>query len=106
MGYRCIQCGFNIKTLYLQYSPGNIRLMKCENCKAVADEYIECEITIIIIDLILHKPKAYRHLLYNVINQETLKFQGLLWKLAAIFLLFDACIHSYHLMEFYYFLMP
>ncbi|KAL5098769.1 hypothetical protein RYX36_003096, partial [Vicia faba] len=46
-----------------------------ENCKAVADEYIECEITIIIIDLILHKPKAYRHLLYNVINQETLKFQ-------------------------------
>ncbi|CAK8543069.1 unnamed protein product [Lathyrus sativus] len=90
MGYRCIQCGFNIKTLYLQYSPGNIRLMKCENCKAVADEYIECEITIIIIDLILHKPKAYRHLLYNVINQETLKFQGLLWKLAAIFLLFDA----------------
>ncbi|XP_045798228.1 protein ARV 2-like isoform X2 [Trifolium pratense] len=45
---------------------------------------------IIIIDLILHKPKAYRHLLYNVINQETLKFQGLLWKLAAIFLLFDA----------------
>lgn len=29
MGYRCIQCGFNIKTLYLQYSPGNIRLMKC-----------------------------------------------------------------------------
>lgn len=72
----------------------------------MADEYIECEITvgsslfmsmylvyfkveifwkmlsfsrsllqIIIIDLILHKPKAYRHLLYNVINQETLKFQ-------------------------------
>ncbi|XP_058778047.1 protein ARV 1-like [Vicia villosa] len=76
MGYRCIQCGFPIKTLYLQYSPGNIRLMKC-NCKVVADEYIECEITIIIIDLILHKPKAYRHLLYNVINQETLKFQGL-----------------------------
>ncbi|GAU17864.1 hypothetical protein TSUD_329900 [Trifolium subterraneum] len=75
MGYRCIQCGFTIKTLYLQYSPGNIRLMKCENCKAVADEYIECEIMIIIIDLILHKPKAYRHLLYNVINQETLKFQ-------------------------------
>ncbi|XP_004493388.1 protein ARV 2-like isoform X2 [Cicer arietinum] len=90
MGYKCIQCGFTIKTLYLQYSPGNIRLMKCDNCKAVADEYIECEFMIIVIDLILHKPKAYRHLLYNVINQETLKFQGLLWKLASIFLLFDA----------------
>ncbi|KAK4382603.1 protein ARV 1 [Sesamum angolense] len=37
-------CGFPIKTLYIQYSPGNIRLMKCGNCKAVADEYIECEV--------------------------------------------------------------
>ncbi|KAG4915836.1 hypothetical protein AAZX31_19G116000 [Glycine max] len=89
MGYRCIQCGCPVKTLYVQYSPGNIRLMKCENCKAVADEYIECEIMILAIDLILHKPKAYRHLLHNVINQETMKFQGLLWKLAVIFLFFE-----------------
>lgn len=66
--FRCIQCGFPIKRLFLQYSPGNIRLMKCvsfwllvvwlhssfvywyscwqENCKAVADEYIECEIMV------------------------------------------------------------
>ncbi|KAH1257968.1 Protein arv1 [Glycine max] len=71
---RCIQCWCPVKTLYVQYSPGNIRLMKCENCKAVADEYIECEIMILVIDLILHKPKAYRHLLHNVINQETMKF--------------------------------
>ncbi|CAJ1915392.1 unnamed protein product [Sphenostylis stenocarpa] len=90
MGYKCIQCGCPVKTLYVQYSPGNIRLMKCENCKAVADEYIECENMILVIDLILHKPKAYRHLLHNVINQETMKFQGLLWKLAVMFLLFEA----------------
>ncbi|KAG5043243.1 hypothetical protein AAZX31_03G110200 [Glycine max] len=90
MGYRCIQCWCPVKTLYVQYSPGNIRLMKCENCKAVADEYIECEIMILVIDLILHKPKAYRHLLHNVINQETMKFHGLLWKLAVIFLLFES----------------
>ncbi|KAG5055025.1 hypothetical protein JHK85_007535 [Glycine max] len=62
----------------MKYSPGNIRLMKCENCKAVADEYIECEIMILVIDLILHKPKAYRHLLHNVINQETMKFHVLM----------------------------
>ncbi|KAK7275463.1 hypothetical protein RIF29_16580 [Crotalaria pallida] len=91
MGYRCVQCSFPINSLYVQYSPGNIRLMKCENCKAVADEYIECEIMILVIDLILHKPKAYRHLLHNVLNQQqTLMFQGLFWKLAFIFLLFDA----------------
>ncbi|KAF5733397.1 protein arv1 isoform X2 [Tripterygium wilfordii] len=60
MEYRCVQCGFGIQTLYVQYSPGNIRLMKCGNCKAVADEYIECEI------------------------------MGLLWKLSVGFLLLDA----------------
>ena len=27
--YRCVECGFRIKTLFVQYSPGNIRLMKC-----------------------------------------------------------------------------
>ncbi|WVZ06342.1 hypothetical protein V8G54_019688 [Vigna mungo] len=97
MDYKCIQCGCPVKTLYVQYSPGNIRLMKCENCRAVADEYIECEIMILVIDLILHKLKAYRHLLHNVINQKTMKFQifsmtlqGLLWKLAIVFLLFEA----------------
>ncbi|VVB06920.1 unnamed protein product [Arabis nemorensis] len=63
--------------------------MKCENCKEVADEYIECEILIIFIDLILHKSKAYRHLLYNVAYQETINFQYLLWKLVMAYLLLD-----------------
>uniref|UniRef100_A0A0D3FPW1 Protein ARV n=1 Tax=Oryza barthii TaxID=65489 RepID=A0A0D3FPW1_9ORYZ len=62
---RCVGCGRRVKTLYMQYSPGNIRLMKCDTCKAVADPYIECEFTIILIDLILHKTRAYRHLLFN-----------------------------------------
>ncbi|XP_028752265.1 protein arv1 homolog isoform X3 [Neltuma alba] len=78
MEYRCVQCGFGTKTLYVQYSPGNIRLMKCENCKAVADEYIECEIMILLIDLMLHKCKAYRHLLFNVLNKKEYKFEMLL----------------------------
>ncbi|XP_020978825.1 protein arv1 homolog isoform X3 [Arachis ipaensis] len=50
---------------------------------------------ILMIDLMLHKQKAYRHLLYNVLNQQTLKFEGLHWKLAIIYFIFDACIHSY-----------
>ncbi|KAK4260202.1 hypothetical protein QN277_003348 [Acacia crassicarpa] len=90
MKYRCVQCGFRIKTLYVQYSPSNIRLMKCVNCKAVADEYIECQIMILLIDLMLHKCKAYRHLFFNVLNQKDYKFEGLFWKLAASFLLLDA----------------
>ncbi|XP_072989270.1 protein ARV 2-like isoform X3 [Typha latifolia] len=65
---RCVNCGWRVKTLFVQYSPGNIRLMKCDNCKAVADSYVECEFMIILIDLILHKTKAYRHLLFNMLN--------------------------------------
>ncbi|KAL6555878.1 Protein ARV 2 [Orobanche hederae] len=87
--FRCVQCGFPTKTLYIQYSPGNIRLMKCENCKAVADEYVECEVMILIIDLILHKPKAYRHLFYNISGKETITVESLLWKSVLIYLIFD-----------------
>ncbi|XP_047977394.1 protein ARV 1-like isoform X2 [Salvia hispanica] len=75
--FRCVQCGFPVKTLYIQYSPGNIRLVKCGNCKAVADGYIECEVMILILDLILHKPKAYRHVFYNMFSKETVKFEML-----------------------------
>ncbi|KAG8477547.1 hypothetical protein CXB51_030514 [Gossypium anomalum] len=92
MEYRCVQCGFRIKTLFVQYSPGNIRLMKCVNCKAVADEYIECELMIVLIDLILHKPKAYRHVLFNALNHERTHFQGLLWKSLVGFLVLDAYV--------------
>ncbi|KAK8926163.1 hypothetical protein KSP39_PZI018142 [Platanthera zijinensis] len=60
-GFRCTHCGWRIRRLFIQYSPGNIRLMKCDNCKAVADPYIECEFMIIFIDLILHKTKAVLH---------------------------------------------
>ncbi|CAH9131667.1 unnamed protein product [Cuscuta epithymum] len=88
--FRCVECGSSINSLYIQYSPGNIRLMKCENCKAVADEYIECEIMIILIDLILHKRKAYRHLFYNMFTREKLNFEGLLWKSLLVFLLLDS----------------
>ncbi|XP_057972941.1 protein ARV 2-like isoform X2 [Malania oleifera] len=89
MDFRCVHCGHRIKTLFVQYSPGNIRLMRCENCRAVADEYIECEITILLIDLILHKPKAYRHLLFNERNLAT-DSKGLLWRLTFSYLFLDA----------------
>ncbi|XP_011025334.1 PREDICTED: protein arv1 homolog isoform X3 [Populus euphratica] len=60
MEHRCAEYGFPIETLFVQYSPGNIQLMRCANCEAVADEYIECE------------------------------FMGLLWKSIFVFLLLDA----------------
>ncbi|CAH8335188.1 unnamed protein product [Eruca vesicaria subsp. sativa] len=68
------------------------RCLECgdkENCNEVADEYIKCELMIILIDLVLHKIKAYRHVLYNVFTQETIYVQHLLWKLVLAYLLLD-----------------
>lgn len=90
MELRCVKCSQRVERLYIQYSPGNIRLVKCDNCKSVADEYIECELMILIIDLILHRPKAYRHLLFNVIHRSIMDFNDLLFKSSLIFLLIDA----------------
>ncbi|RZC48217.1 hypothetical protein C5167_041154 [Papaver somniferum] len=89
MMFRCIHCGCKIKLLFIQYSPGNIRLMKCGNCKVVADEYIECEIMILLIDLVMHKTKAYRHLLLNAPTLHPVDFRGILWKSAILYLLLD-----------------
>ncbi|EFJ15764.1 hypothetical protein SELMODRAFT_36364, partial [Selaginella moellendorffii] len=34
-------------------------------CGCVADEYVECEPIIVFVDIVLHKPEAYRHLFFN-----------------------------------------
>ncbi|XP_065036298.1 protein ARV 2-like isoform X1 [Musa acuminata AAA Group] len=91
---RCVNCGSGIRSLFVQYSPGNIRLMKCEPCKAVADPYIECEFMIILIDMILHKRKAYRHLLFNMLNLGAGDSKGILWKSSLLYFLLDACRFS------------
>ncbi|CAK9319250.1 unnamed protein product [Citrullus colocynthis] len=89
-GNRCVQCGFRMNQLFVLYSPGNMHLMKCDNCKSVADEYIEFEVMIVLIDLILHKRQAYRHLLYNLLDRNRLSRQDLMWKFGLGFLLLDA----------------
>ncbi|CAN6297553.1 unnamed protein product [Urochloa humidicola] len=89
-GPRCVGCGGRVKTLFVQYSPGNIRLMKCDNCKAVADPYIECEFMIILIDLILHKTRAYRHILFNKLSMGSSVDKGILYRSTLIHIALDA----------------
>ncbi|RCV40574.1 hypothetical protein SETIT_9G065700v2 [Setaria italica] len=89
-GPRCVGCGGRVKTLFVQYSPGNIRLMKCDNCKAVADPYIECEFMIILIDLILHKTRAYRHVLFNNLSMGSSVDKGILYRSTLIHIALDA----------------
>lgn len=59
------RCGENIDSLYIEYSEGNIKLTRCSNCSAVADKYIEYETVLVLIDVVLHRKKAYRHILFN-----------------------------------------
>ncbi|KAJ1295378.1 hypothetical protein BS78_01G219700 [Paspalum vaginatum] len=89
-GPRCVGCGGRVKTLFVQYSPGNIRLMKCDNCKAVADPYNLCEFMIILIDLILHKTRAYRHILFNKLRMGSSVDEGILHKSTLIHIALDA----------------
>lgn len=81
----CIHCATPIESLYMRYGKDHIVLSPCTSsiCSSpqtstastssasshspvvLADEYLEHDLPIVIIDLILAKPQAYRHLLFN-----------------------------------------
>lgn len=65
-GYICINCGCFLASLYEKYGEFHIRLSLCSNCGMIADKYIEYDNVLLFIDLILLKPTAYRHTIYNV----------------------------------------
>lgn len=61
----CIKCLKPVDCLYSIYSNNHIQLTDCANCNNVADHYVEIDNVILFIDLLLLKPGAYRHLVYN-----------------------------------------
>jgi lipid intermediate transporter len=61
----CVECGGDVATLYKESASQNLRLSSCPNCHQIADKYIEWEYQIVLLDLILNRPQAYRHLLFN-----------------------------------------
>lgn len=77
--------------MYVEYSPGNIRLSECVQCGYAADEYVECEMMIVVIDLILHKPEAYRHIFFNYPLLHKLNMLEFVWKTSLLVLLLDSC---------------
>ncbi|KAL1509637.1 hypothetical protein ABEB36_004344 [Hypothenemus hampei] len=81
--YHCTNCGMKVKSLYKKYSETVLKLTQCECCNEVADKYVEYDVVIIIIDLILLKTKAYRHILLNT------KFQNF-WKLSLLLILLES----------------
>ncbi len=91
----CIECSHSIDCIYKIYKDGFIDIVQCviewhlfvrnhvklslfrlisipflfhyfkTKCNQVVDKYVECEYAVILIDLILFKQAAYRHIIYN-----------------------------------------
>ena len=72
----CVECASPVSDIFKQFSKGSIRLTRCvlcwimilgmqDYCKKIADKYVEYELVLIVIDLILHNPQVYRHILFN-----------------------------------------
>ncbi|XP_038671565.1 protein ARV1 [Scyliorhinus canicula] len=81
--YRCVECGEEAPELHRDYSHGIIKITICKSCQKPVDKYIEYDPVIILIDAILCKVQAYRHIILNTkINIH--------WKLCIFCLLCEA----------------
>ncbi|XP_069462999.1 protein ARV1 isoform X3 [Ambystoma mexicanum] len=63
--YRCIECSQLSVELYRDYSHGVLKITICKSCQKAVDKYIEYDPVIILINAILCKAQAYRHILFN-----------------------------------------
>ncbi|CAI5770494.1 Protein ARV [Podarcis lilfordi] len=63
--YRCIECSRKAPELYKDYQRGVLRISICKSCQKPVDKYIEYDPVIILINAILCKAQAYRHILFN-----------------------------------------
>ncbi|ELW68158.1 protein ARV1 [Tupaia chinensis] len=63
--YRCIECNQAAKELYRDYNHGVLKITICNSCQKPVDKYIEYDPVIILINAILCKAQAYRHILFN-----------------------------------------
>ncbi|CAK9220828.1 unnamed protein product [Sphagnum troendelagicum] len=98
----CVHCATPVDAVYVEYSPGNIRLSVCAKCEHTADEYVECEMMIVLIDLVLQKSKAYRHIFFNYPLLHKLSMREFVWKASLLVLLLDSCMFYYFEMAFIY----
>ncbi|XP_030052300.1 protein ARV1 [Microcaecilia unicolor] len=64
-GYKCVECCLETAELYRDYNHGVLKLTICKSCQKPVDKYIEYDPVIILINAILCKAQAYRHILFN-----------------------------------------
>uniref|UniRef100_A0A8C4Q341 Protein ARV n=1 Tax=Eptatretus burgeri TaxID=7764 RepID=A0A8C4Q341_EPTBU len=62
---RCIECGECATELFKDYQRGVIKLAMCGKCSNPVDKYVEYDPAIILIDVLLFKAQAFRHIIFN-----------------------------------------
>ncbi|WFD19012.1 phosphate transporter (Pho88) [Malassezia caprae] len=62
----CVHCAHPVPALLAHFGSGHVALARCARCGRVADPYLEYGLAVLVIDLILIKPRVYRHILYNI----------------------------------------
>ena len=74
--YRCLSCGAPSPEFYFRYgeetSKNNIQLTECGVCHAVVDPYMEKEWLLVVMDLILLRKIAFRHVYWNRLDTKYL----------------------------------
>lgn len=66
MRYRCVECFEPAESLYTEYTTTTIKLSSCRNCNKNVDPYVEQGYVLIVLDCVLLRPPAYRHVLWNM----------------------------------------
>ncbi|KAL1524170.1 hypothetical protein AB1Y20_019079 [Prymnesium parvum] len=63
----CVECGEAVSSTIqeVRASSTSIRLRRCDSCGQIADKYVEFETLLVLLDVLLHRVSAYRHLLCN-----------------------------------------
>lgn len=62
---RCIVCLEPTPQLYRKTDADCIKLIECVRCGSVVDRYVECEASVVLLELLLLDAAAFRHILHN-----------------------------------------
>ncbi|XP_029966100.1 protein ARV1 [Salarias fasciatus] len=81
--FRCVECNEKATELHRDYSNGILKITICDSCHKPVDKYIEYDPVIILIDALLCKTQAFRHILFNT-------KLNIHWKLCVFCLLCEA----------------
>jgi lipid intermediate transporter len=85
----CVECGKPSRNVVKVFGSQNIRLTRCNSCKQTCDKYVEFELILIFLDLLLHKIQVYRHLIFNRLPFSDTGIPRALWKFLFVLLVLD-----------------